>query len=172
MLVSKYGERDTFLMKFNPDYQREICASQDECFYGDYPTLTDTRLAYGKNAPVAWTMAQLYNLSEYCGCRDKLQGRSLEELAFVISTEFSYLKISELMLFFYRFKTGRYGRFYGTVDPLIITVSLRKFVEERRFVYERHENEERQRREAEERKTAISYQQYLLNKQHQKTATT
>ena len=168
MLVSKYGGRDAFLKTFNPDYQRKICDSQDLCFFGDYPTITDTRLAYGKNAPVMWLVPQLYNLSEYCGCRDKLQGKPLEECAFVISTEFSYLKISELMLFFYRFKTGRYGRFYGSVDPLIITESLRKFCDERWCAYERHGQELMEKKEAGYRNGAVSYEEYQKLKQEGK----
>ena len=168
MLVSKYGGRDAFLKTFNPDYQRKICDSQDLCFFGDYPTITDTRLAYGKNAPVMWLVPQLYNLSEYCGCRDKLQGKPLEECAFVISTEFRYLKISELMLFFYRFKTGRYGRFYGSVDPLIITESLRKFCDERWCAYERHEQELMEKKEAGYRNGAVSYEEYQKLKQEGK----
>lgn len=173
MLVSKYGGRDAFLKTFNPDYQRKICDSQDLCFFGDYPTITDTRLAYGKNAPVMWLVPQLYNLSEYCGCRDKLQGKPLEECAFVISTEFRYLKISELMLFFYRFKTGRYGRFYGSVDPLIITESLRKFCEERWYAYERAAEQRRQQEAEKSKEGAITREEWLrMKQQDNKTKTT
>ena len=69
------------------------------------------------------------------------------------------------MLFFHRFKTGRYGRFYGTVDPLIITTSLREFIKERNVEIERHEQEERERKAAEHRKRAIPYTEYLRRKE-------
>ena len=164
MLVSKYGSREDVLKRYNPDYQREICGNADACFFGDYPTMAELRLAYGKNAPVMWMIPQLYNLSEYCGCREKLQGKPLEECAYIISNEFYYLKVSELMLFMYRFKAGRYGRFYGSVDPLIITESLRKFCEERWYAYEQREKEEREKREREEAKNAITYEEHLRRK--------
>ena len=165
LLVSRYRTVESFLQNFNPDYQKAICSSSDECFFGDYPTLIDVRIAYGENVPIAWLVPQLYNLSEYCGCRDKLEGKPLEECAFVIASEYSYLKVSELMLFFVRFKSGRYGKFYGSVDPLVITTSVRDFINERTFAYEQHDREVRSQREKEERKKAITYEEYLRRKE-------
>ena len=107
-----------------------------------------------------WLIPQLYNLSEYCGCKEKLQGKPLEECASIIANEFHYLKVSEMMLFFYRFKVGQYGRFYGSVDPLVITTSLREFLKERAYAYDRHEREERERQREEEMKNAVSWKQY------------
>ncbi|MDO5526756.1 MAG: hypothetical protein Q4F85_11815 [Prevotella sp.] len=167
-LVSKYGDRDTFLTRYNPDYQRQICANDDVCFFGDFPTLSTLRAGYGNNAPVMWLVPQLYNLSEYCGCREKLQGKPLEECAYVIASEFHYLKVSELMLFFHRFKTARYGRFYGSVDPLIITESLRKFCDERWHSYEQRKQEQAEQQDREHRENAVTYEQYQQMKKEGK----
>ena len=159
MLVKKYGEREAVLTQFNPSYQREICTSADTCYFGDYPTLAELK-GYGKNFPTAWLIPQLYNLSEYCGCKDKLQGTPLEECAFTIAAEFYYLKISELMLFFHRFKAGRFGRFYGSVDPLVIVTSLREFLRERIYAIERRKQEEHEREREEWKKNAVTWPQY------------
>lgn len=35
------------------------------------------------------------------------------------------------MLFLNRFKAGRYGRFYGTTDPLVVTTALPEYCKER-----------------------------------------
>lgn len=107
-----------------------------------------------------WLIPQLYNLSEYCGCKDKLQGKSLEECAFVLAAEFYYLKISELMLFFHSFKAGRYGRFYGSVDPLVITTALREFLKERNFAYDRHKQEQEEHERSKSRENAITWDEY------------
>ena len=160
--VAVQTTREQFLGKYNPDYQRQICVDSDTCYFGQYPTLAVLRKTYGDNMPVMWLLPQLYDLSEYCGCKEKLQGRPMEECAFVIATEFYYLKTSELMLFFHRFKTGRYGRFYGSVDPLIITTALRDFVAERASAYERHEQEERDKREQEEKKNAMTWEEFCM----------
>lgn len=165
MLMKGYGSKGDILTNYNPDYQLKICNDLDGCFFGNHPTLAELKNIYGNNTPVMWLMPQLYDLSEYCGCKDKLQGKPLEQCAGVIATEFYYLKTTELMLFFYRFKSGRYGHFYGSVDPLKITTSLRTFIEERACEIERKEQQIREERERESRKTVMSYQEYLeLNK--------
>lgn len=166
-MVKKFGTRESFLVTYNPDFQRKICATAEVCYFGDYPTLSELKV-YGERMATAWLIPQLYNLSEYCGCKEKLQGKSLEECAFIIATEFYYLKISEIMLFFHRCKTGAYGRFYGSVDPFIILTSLRQFTKERVFAYEKHESELRQRQREENRKNAVPYEEYLKMKKSNK----
>jgi hypothetical protein len=164
-LINRYGDKNHFLAIFNPDLQAKACKFPDRCFFGDAPTLAEINITYGDTMATMWLIPQLYDLSEYCGCKDKLQGKPLEQCASVIAGEFFYLKVSELMLFFHRFKTGRYGRFYGAVDPLVITTSLRTFIEERAYEIERKEQQIRAEKERESRKTAMSYQEYLeLNK--------
>lgn len=161
-LINRYGDKNHFLAIFNPDLQAKACKFPDRCFFGDAPTLAEINITYGDTMATMWLIPQLYDLSEYCGCKDKLQGKPLEQCASVIAGEFFYLKVSELMLFFHRFKTGRYGRFYGAVDPLVITTSLRDFIRERNDAYAIHEQEERKAREKEERrgKVLMSYEEY------------
>ena len=163
------SDRNALLVRFceqySPSCQLEICCDSDECFFGNYPTLAEVKRDYGKNAPLTWLVPQLTNLAVYCGSKDKLIKEQYKECAFVIATEYYYLKVSELMLFFHRFKTGRYGRFYGSVDPLVITTSLREFVKERAVAMERHDQEEREKEEAEHRKRAISYEEHMRRKE-------
>ena len=165
MLISKYGERDMFLKTYNPERQLSLCENTEDCYFGDYPTLSELKAGYGNNTPVAWLIPQLYNLSEYCGCRDKLKGVPLEECASIIAHYFYYLKVSEIMLFFYRFKSGLYGKFYGAVDPLTITSALRTFVRDRSLAYDKHIQEEKKREMDEWRKNAINIDEYNKIKQ-------
>lgn len=104
------------------------------------------------------------DLSEFCGCKDKLQGEPLEECAWLIAQNYFYLKISELMLFFNYFKQGRYGRFYGSVDPLVIMTSLQQFLRERNDAYFAHESELNKKRMEEQIKNGIPYTEYLRQK--------
>lgn len=160
-IIIRYGERQSFFTVFNPDLQAKACQFPDRCFFGTAPTLADINITYGETTATMWLIPQLYDLSEYCGCREKLQGKPLEQCAAVIAAEFFYLKVSEMMLFFHRFKSGRYGRFYGSVDPLIITTSLRDFIKERGDAYAKHEQEERERKENEYKSNVVSYQEFL-----------
>jgi hypothetical protein len=107
-----------------------------------------------------WLVPQLVNLSEFCGAKDKLSVPQLEDLAYIISQQFYYLKISELMLFFFRFKSGQYGRFYGTVDPLIIVSALRDFCKERGSIIDRHDQQEKQRLREQAAADAVTWEEY------------
>lgn len=161
LLKSRYGPLENFLRAHNPSTQLAVCENSSDCIFGDHPTLATVRAAYGYNAPIAWLVPQLYNLSEYCGCKDKLNSSQLEELAGILTANYYWLKVSEMMLFFHRFKSGMYGRFYGSIDPLVIMSSMRTFVGERNVEIDRHEREESARRLAESRKNAITYTEYL-----------
>ena len=163
-IVTRYGsKREEFLKKFNPELQMTICKNPYLCFLGDAPALSEINMAYGEMTAAMWLVPQLYNLSEFSGCKNKLSDCSLEECASIIAAEFYYLKVSELMLFFYRFKSGRYGRFYGSVDPLVITTSLREFVKERNNALEHYAREEKKREWEEHLKTCVSYEDYVAN---------
>ena len=158
------SSKQEFLVQYNPDKQRVICQSKDDCFFGEYPTLARLK-AYGASTPASWLMPQLLNLSEFCGCRDKLSISMIEELADIIAQEWYYLKVSELMLFFYWFKSGKYGRFYGSVDPLVITTSLREFVADRNEAISKREYEERKARREQSLEGCITREEYLKLKQ-------
>ena len=62
---------------------------------------------------------------------------------------------------FHRFKSGWYDRFYGSVDPLIITTSLRDFLRERANFIDRHEQEEKAKERETWKKNAITYEEYV-----------
>lgn len=145
---------------FNPDLQREVCKDVELCLLGDAPTLAELNETYGEMSSAMWLVPQLFNLSEFCGCKTRLDEKQLEECACVVATEFSFLKVSEMMLFFYRFKSGKYGRFYGIVDPIIITTSLREYVNEINIEKDRYQQEEERKAAEESRKRAITYEEF------------
>lgn len=163
--LARYGDRENFMCLFNPDRQVEFGEHPDRCHFGSAPTLGTLRSAYGKNMPTSWLVPQLLNLSEYCGCKNKLTDAQLEECARVIASEYFYLKTTELMLFFSRFKAGRYGRFYGNVDPMVITSALVVFRRERVEAIARHEAEDREKERERQASEAISYEEYMKRKQ-------
>ena len=150
-IIAKYSRSEDFLARVNPDTAPAFARNTSAAIMGDYPTLADINIAYGPSFSQQWLVPQIASLALYTGAKniDTYQQRSL---ASVIATEYYYLKVTELLLFFYRFKTGRYGRFYGSVDPMVITCALRDFINERNELLERYELEERERKEIEEKK--------------------
>lgn len=135
--------------------------TKDDCFFGNYPTMVAVDTAYGNNASIQWVYAHLVNLSEYSGSRDKLNTNQCRELSYIIRSTYGYYKVTELMQFFLNFKSGRYGHFYGGVDPLAIMEALNKFNRERLSILGRKEEEERRKEQEEWRKNAIPFDKYM-----------
>lgn len=128
---SQWGRTaEVLLNRFNPDVQRYCATNVEKCFRGDTPTLSEVRLAYSAATVDSWLDIQLADLVRFCGVKGKEEfTRIIDPVIQVISDNFGYLKLSEMMLFFQQFKAGRYGRFYGTVDPMVITEALQQFLE-------------------------------------------
>lgn len=117
-------------------------------------------MAYGKNTSAVWLVPLLFDLSEFCGCKGKFTTEQMRDLAYIIVAGYSYLKVTEILLFFWWFKCGRYGKFYGSLDPLIITTSLHDFIRDRNVLIARKESEDEEHRQAEWKKTAVSYEEW------------
>ncbi len=133
VLTKWYNPRKQYLLQRNPT----------DAFMGGYPTLAELDLMFGNDSAVAWLMAQLENLNSYVGSSRKMDGEQVEETAMTIRGAFHDYKVTEIMLFFARFKEGKYGRFYGTVDPLIITNALNDFDHERIAFIDKYEQMQR-----------------------------
>ena len=158
-ITNRFKTIKEVLRQYNPSAQMTCCADPRDCHIGNHPYLSELK-AYGSNAPSVWLTAQLYNLSEFCGARDKLTGDTLVETAQIIANTCYYLRLTELMLFFYRFKSGDFGRFYGTVDPMIIISSLKAYIHERNATLDRYEQEERMRKMEDERQMSVPWDEY------------
>ena len=155
-IAARYGTREQFLTTFNPDSAEKLVHDTDACYFGGAPTIAELNATYGSRTGAMWLVPQLYRLSEYCGVRDKLEGNALKECASILASEYPYLKVSEFMLFFHRFKAGKYGRFYGAVDPLVIAMALQDFIGERSYAYAHREMQQQPKGEA------ISWEEYCM----------
>lgn len=146
--IKRYGDKAKFLVTFNPDIQYSCANNLQQCFTGKAPILSVVSEAYGQDITESWLAIQLHDLSEFSGCKEKLTTEQIDKIAKVITTMFPYLKVTELAYFFLLFKSGRYGKFYGAVDGLVITEALQDFLITRNDYIAKFEREERERREA------------------------
>lgn len=164
-IIERYGDGKTFIMTFAPCNLIAYTEDVERCHMGTAPTLSELRKTYGGNVPVMWLMPFLYDIQEYCGTKTKWTTNQLTQLANMIAREYFYLKVTELMLFFVRFKGARYGRFYGVEDPMVVMESIKTFIEERGTFYDGYY--QRQEREAikERKKNAVTYEEYLRMKE-------
>lgn len=162
--IELFGKAEEFLCTFNPDMQYKYCKDVNRCYIGKAPSLKVISEAYGENITETWLEIQLRDLSEFAGCKDKLSIQQIEQIAKVIILEFSFLKATELMHFFILFKSGKFGKFYGAVDGLVITNALQEFRQLRRErlweLEQKRAREERARRDAEHAKNAMSFDEW------------
>lgn len=163
-VIERYGNSKNFLAVFNPDMQYKYCTDVERCYTGTAPTLSVVRQAYGDTVAESWLEIQLKDLSEFAGCKEKLSVRQIEQTAKVIMLNFHFLKVTEMMHFFILFKGGKFGKFYGAVDGLVITEALQDYLKLRRealeFYRRKQEEKERAANEAEHARNAMTYEEY------------
>ena len=82
--------------------------------------------AYGSGSSASWLAEHLGELNTFSGSKN-MDDEQVKNLARMIAAEYGDMRLSEIMLFFYRFKLGHFNRFYGRVDPFVITCALKEF---------------------------------------------
>lgn len=126
--------------------------------------LRDLCEAYGENLCVAWLSGLIYDLNEYVGQRQQTPQQS-DALAWMLLDEAKQYKLTEIMYFFYRYKMGLQGEFYGGVNSHKVLSDLKKFKEVQGEhlcrIYKQQEEERRERERIEHRKQVMSYETYL-----------
>lgn len=119
------------MQTFSPAEQFRFTDNVARCLLGKAPTLAALREAYGRQSAESWIEIQLQSISEFSGAREKLSIEQVEELAQAILSQFDALKVTEMMLFIARLKSGAFSKlFYGAVDAIAITDALQTFVKD------------------------------------------
>lgn len=169
-LLEKHSDGKALMMAYTPDMISRIATITDRrrIFMGNAPELSLVSRLYGTNITESWLVIQINHVTEFTGVKDKLTPDTTLDLARIIISMAWFLKMSEMMLFFAYFMSGRYGKFYGTVDPLTITTALRTFLSDRQAEIAHIEQQEQQRRRLQEQQSrqenAITYEEYLRQK--------
>jgi hypothetical protein len=146
---------ENFLILFNPKNQVAYTKDIERCFCGKAPTLARLDVSFGEQISVEWLKIQLFDLFEFSGAKKEgtpeEYANFLQRISTDISAQFSFLKVTEFMYFFQQFKSGKYGKFYGSIDALTVTVALQDFLQEhKKYVeieFKRQEEDKRKRKE-------------------------
>ncbi|MBR1527095.1 MAG: hypothetical protein IJ640_10645 [Prevotella sp.] len=157
---SRYGTEDQCIKYF--DYKNQFAFVKNElaCYFGDFPTLENLNSAYTSTTAQQCIVLHLTDLSEFVGAKEKLNNFQMRQLADIIVMKYSFLRITELMLFCFNFKLGKYAEFYGTVDPLAIMKSLREFMRERNNAIYNYERKIEALKLEQDKLNAITYKEY------------
>ena len=140
-LRKNYQSFEKFALDINPDSQVDFGADIRETIMNDYSTLEMLDMAFGEGSASAWLVTSLADLNKFSGSKNMDDGQT-KWLAKLIFQEYKHVKYSVMQLFFYRFKVGDFGKFYGKVDPMVITCALKDFVAECEAKKQEYLNEE------------------------------
>lgn len=159
------GELKTFLTRYAPGTLPQFGLTAEECVAADSPALVDINAMFAnRNAGSTFLMCYINDINEYAGTDKKMDVQQRMECAATLYENFYHLKVTEVMLFFQRFKGGRYGKFYGSVDPMTIGQAAWSFLAERKRLLEKAEvirQREREREEKEHDANCITRDEYL-----------
>lgn len=137
----------------------------------DSVSLANIGRTYGKETPIILLQTWVDNLGQFVGVKEKADEYQLRELAELFYQEAFFLKIVEIGLFFNNVKKGKYGKFFGAIDPLLVLTMLSEYLSERTAAYrDIIKQEERSRREdsAGWEKHREYYAKIYLEKQRQR----
>ena len=141
--------------------QMQRCRNVVECVRCESPSLARMRKDYGDSIVESFVIVAICDLGEFVGCKEKITEFQAEQTAQIMIAQYFYLKVTEIMLFFYWLKSGRYGEFYGTVDGQRILGALPLFLRDRKDIREKIERERENERLEAERKNALTFEEWI-----------
>lgn len=168
-LLEKYPDPAQFIYDYNPDLQfkllRHNATHAELAMNTQIPSLGLLSASYGEETPLEWLKIQFGSLNDFAGTSTKISREQLDELAWIFLSEYYYINAAEICLFLARFKAGKYGQFYGAIDPMKITAAMLSYVSERRKELRKQErkkqSQDREQEIADRNSRGISYEQYL-----------
>lgn len=168
-LLNKYPDPAQFILDYNPDLQFKLvkcnATHAELALNSSIPSLGILSSTYGDETPMEWLKIQFGSLNDFAEVSTKIAKEQLNELVGIFLSEYYYINAAEICFFIARFKSGKYGRFYGAIDPMKITSAMLDYISERQKEIERKEREEyrlQRQKEIEVRgNNRISYAEYL-----------
>ena len=127
-------------------------SNPDKAYLADCPTLLHYDKVYGEGKSVQWIHAQVLALFGSSNCKDVEVAKGIRLFAESFAYSVKGYKLSELMLFFARYKAGQYDDSYSSFDAKRIgNAFFFRFVKERNLELDRI-NREKERECIEERR--------------------
>lgn len=155
------------MQTYSPSKQYLLSQHPERCVTGKAPALSEIKRKYGEGITLKLLEIQINDYNNFIGVKEDMKNNALQiqEIARLICANYYFLKISEIMLFFFRLKSGKYGKNYGAVDGVSVMSSLRDFVDDRNAIIDRVESEKRAEERQKQKAGAISWEEYQTMKQ-------
>ena len=169
-ILTRYGGAEQFAIAFNPGIQYSCAANIERSLMSDVPTIRQLLATYNENGVRVWLMAQMHNLNEATGVKTKMELNQMRMLSDVFLTKCPFLKASEVLIFFFKVRSGDFGPFYGSADAMLIGTFLDEFMKWRSSQLDKFYQKEREERRLEVieqgKRTGITRARYYRRKFH------
>lgn len=146
-LLKTWSDSGKLLAAFSPT-NKELCRDEDRIFDRDqtesFPSLNRIRLAFG--AETSETLVFLH-LKDFCNAEGikNYNPIQMQDIGEVITSEYGFINVGELAVFFRKLKAGKYGRTFGnSLQCTAITGALNEFLAYRSREIDRIEQRKRE----------------------------
>lgn len=134
--------KEEFVELYAPKHLFNYTLDEARCHHGHAPTLKEACTNFGRGTVIAVIRSFLDHFVDIVGCPQKPNNQQRDTICFHAATRFGGLKITELMLFFYKLMSGQYGKFYNRIELLDVLVPLAQWNKECQAIkQQRAENE-------------------------------
>lgn len=136
--LTKWKSHSDIERQFSPSNWGYVLANVEKAYQADCPTLLTYDSLYGEGLSVDWIRFQVLALYGSSNCKDIGVVDGIKLFAQSFAYEVKNFKISELMLFFARYKAGKYDNSYSSFDSKRIgNAFFNEFLKERSYELDR-----------------------------------
>lgn len=130
--LQKWTTHSDVERQFSPAFWGYTAQNPERAYLADCPTLAEYGELYGKDHPGYWIRMQMTALFATSNNREKGTADGIMLFSEAFAAEVRKYKLSELMLFFSRYKAGRYDNSYASFDAKRIgNAFFKEFLKER-----------------------------------------
>lgn len=150
--LTRWKSHSDIERQFSPANWGYALQNPSRAYQADCPTLLDYGRLYGENYPADWIYLHVLALYGSSGNKEKGVADGIPMFSQAFAASVKHFKMSELMLFFARYKAGVYDNSYASFDARRLGNAFHKeFLPQREKELEKIERE-RNRQEIEERR--------------------
>ena len=130
--MQKWTDPSDVERQFNPTHWGYTLSNPDKAYAASCPTLAAYDRLYGEGCAEDWVCTQITVLFAASSSREKGLADGIRLFSSAFAAEVRQYKLSELMLFFARYKSGKYDNSYASFDAKRIgNAFFKEFLKER-----------------------------------------
>lgn len=147
---------------FSPRNWGYVSSNIEKAYLSDTPTLGSYSDCFGFENAKKWIHSQVLALYGMSGNKDEGVAEGLSFFSSSFASQTMNYKLSELMLFFSRYKSGKYDNSYASFDTKRIgNAFFFEFVKERKYEIDLIERKKIIERIDENYRNSVTYEEYL-----------